>query len=187
MNQPTVLLPLMISEDTWLELFNTEQAPILFNLTDRNRSYLRKWLPWLDSYRTVADSAYFIEQANISWEENQSLTLGIWHQASLVGVISLHQFDWPNKTSSIGYWLDETHQGKGIMTNACRGLVDLGFDKLGLQSITLKCAVGNLPSQKIAQRLGFTFTAIKKDAEWLYDHSVDHKVYIMHAADWAGL
>jgi hypothetical protein len=97
MDQPAVLFLLILSEDTWLELFNTESASILFELTDRNRSYLRKWLPWLDNYR---------------------------------------------------------------------------------------CAVGNLPSQKIAQRLGFSFTAIKKDAEWLYDHSVDQLVYTMHAHDW---
>jgi len=128
--------------------------------------------------------AHFIEQANSSWEQNQGLTLGLWHQASLVGVISFHKFDWPNQASSIGYWLAETYQGKGIMTSACKALVGLGFSKLGLQSITIRCAVGNLPSQKIAQRLGFSFTATKKDAEWLYDHYAHQQVYTMYAHDW---
>jgi ribosomal-protein-serine acetyltransferase len=184
MHRPNFLFPVTIGEDTSLEPLKIEQAPILFELTDGNRSYLKKWLPWLDNYRTVADSAHFIEQANSSWEQNQSLTLGVWHQTSLVGVISFHQFDWSNQTSSIGYWLAKTYQGKGIMTRACGGLVDLGFGKLGLQSITIKCAVGNLPSRKIAQRLGFSFTATKKDAEWLYDHYVDQQVYTMYAHDW---
>jgi hypothetical protein len=33
----------------------------LFNLTNRNRRYLKKWLPWLDSIMSPEDTKEFIE------------------------------------------------------------------------------------------------------------------------------
>ncbi len=184
MNRLSFNFPIDIGENTWLTLLKPEQAPILFELTDSNRYYLRRWLPWLDSCQNISDSASFIQEANDAWEQNKGLTCWIWYQGKLVGVVGFHAFDWEHKSSGIGYWLDESHQGKGIMTRACKALVDLGFRNLGLQTITINCAVENLSSQKVAQRLGFNFTAIKKDAEWLYDHHVDHHVYTMYADAW---
>ena len=34
--------------------------------------------------------------------------------------------DWANRSTRIGYWLDEGQQGQGTMTAAVRLLVDLG-------------------------------------------------------------
>ena len=182
MHQLNATFPLGINQDIFLDLMQLHQAPILFDLIDSNRAYLRTWLPWVDKCQCIADSEQFIRQATASYEQNQALTLGVWYQTRLVGVINLHHFDRRKRTASIGYWLDEAHQGKGIMTRACQELISFGFSSLCLQRVSISCAVENTRSQALAQRLGFTLEETVKNKAWLYDRYVDHHVYALSSS-----
>ena len=93
--------PIYAHKDTLLNLMQPNEVRILFDLTDSSRNYLRAWLPWLDKCQCIAGSEQFIRQANRAWDQKQALTLGIWYQASLVGVMGFHHFDWKHRTSSI--------------------------------------------------------------------------------------
>ena len=55
----------------------------------------------------------------------------------------------------IGYWLGEQFQGKGIMTAACRVLVNYAFNEFKLHRVEIKCATGNTKSCAIPERLLF--------------------------------
>jgi len=171
--------PIVINAAVYLNLLQTDDTSTLFHLVQKNRQYLQQWLPWVDHIRYRIDQEIFIQRTQQQWEENKALTLGVWHCQQLVGVISLHTFDWPNMTASVGYWLDEAHQGQGIMTQACRALIAVGMQQLGLASITISCAVENKKSQSIALRLGFVWQETVANKEWLYDHYVDHHVYVL--------
>lgn len=179
-------LPLRLAAgpDIQLILLDEIHAPELFRLVQANRSHLRAWLPWLDTQRSVTDSIQFIRFVREQYVQNEGLTLGIFFQGSLCGVVSYHRFDWMNKSSMIGYWLAEERQGKGIMTEACRAMLEHGFRQLGLQRVEIRCATGNRKSCAIPERLGFLNEGIARQAEWLYDHYVDLVVYSMLAPDW---
>ncbi len=167
-----------------LRLLEEADARAMFSLIDQNRQYLRQWLPWLDTQKTPEDTLHFINGARDQAQRNETLTLGILFEQTLCGVISYHRFDWANRSSMIGYWLAENLQGRGIMTDACRTMLDHGFGRLGLHRIEIRCAAGNKKSCMIPERLGFTREAYVRDAEWLYDHYVDLIVYSMLAPDW---
>ncbi|MBI2619581.1 MAG: GNAT family N-acetyltransferase [Ignavibacteriales bacterium] len=167
-----------------LHLPEERQASELYALIDKNRAYLRQWLPWLDTQRSPGDTLQFIRTVREQIQQNETLTLAIWFEKNLCGVISYHRFDWTNRASMVGYWLTEELQGKGIMTEACRAMVDHGFSRLGLHRIEIRCAPGNRKSWMIPERLGFKKEAVLRDAEWLYDHYVDLIVYSMLAPDW---
>jgi ribosomal-protein-serine acetyltransferase len=63
------------------------------------------------------------------------------------------------------------------MTPSCRAVVDHLFGTVDLHRLTIRCAAENQRSRAVAERLGFTLEGISRDAEWLYDHFVDHAVY----------
>jgi len=99
-------------------------------------------------------------------------------------VVGYNQIDWQNRIGSIGYWLAEAYQGKGLMTTSCKALIDYGFGVLNLNRLVIACATENKPSRAIPKRLGFFHEGATRDAEWLYDHFVDHEIYAKLHRDW---
>lgn len=167
-----------------LRLLELRHAEDLFRLTDRSRNSLRQWLPWLDGIQEVEDTVRFIESTKKQYTANNGFQAGIWYDGELAGVIGFHALSWFNRSVSIGYWLDEFYRGQGIMTKACCAMVDHAFMDLHLNRVEIRAAVGNTLSRAIPERLGFVQEGIIRDAEWLYDHYVDHVIYSMLTKDW---
>lgn len=175
-----------IDEDTELHLLEEQHAEELFALTDQNRQYLREWLPWLDNNVSLDDTEDFVRDSLEQFRNNNGFQLGIWFQGSLAGVIGYHKIDWVNRATSIGYWLGASFQGKGLMTRACRTLINYAFNDLRLNRVEIRCAVKNGKSRAIPLRLGFKEEGLIRQSEWLYDHFVDHVVYGMLKNEWQG-
>jgi ribosomal-protein-serine acetyltransferase len=178
------MFTLMQDEDVCLRLFNHQDAKELFCLTDSSRHYLREWLPWVDHTTTVEDSKSFIVMTLQQFASNNGFQTGIWYQGELAGVIGFHGMDWVNKKASIGYWLGEQFQGKGLMTKACHVFVRHAFTQLQLNRLEIRCAVGNKKSRAIPERLGFRKEGVVREAEWICDHFVDHVIYGMLTREW---
>ncbi|HEY7535050.1 MAG TPA: GNAT family N-acetyltransferase [Thermodesulfobacteriota bacterium] len=162
-----------------LRLLEGRDSDELFALTDQNREYLREWIPWLDDSRSLADTKEFIKTSLEQFANNNGFQIGVRVQGILVGVIGYHKIDWINRAMSIGYWLGASFQGKGLITKACRILVDYGFNQLKLNRVEIRCAAENRRSRAIPERLGFKEEGVIRQAQWLYDHYVDHVVYGM--------
>lgn len=173
-----------VDEDVALKPLETHDASALFSLIEENRSYLREWLPWLDSNRHEHDSRAFIEWCARRMHAGKDIVTGVWHGRLLVGVIGLHGIDSPSKAASIGYWIAEGFQGRGIVTRAVRVMVDHAFRALKLHRVEIRCAPGNTASRGIPTRLGFTQEGTLRHAELLYDRYVDSVVYGILETEW---
>ena len=78
----------------------------------------------------------------------------------------------------LGYWLDESHWGKGYMTEAVQSVLDYGFNTLQLNLITANCYPHNERSQQVLKRHGFIYEGTLHQAELTYDgHLYDHQCY----------
>jgi ribosomal-protein-serine acetyltransferase len=159
-------------------------AEELFAVVNANRAHLRRWLPWLDTARSVADSRKSLEAVLQQCESNHGIQAAILVGGRIAGVVGYHRIDWQNRNTSIGYWLAESYQGRGLVTASCRVLVDHAFASLNLHRFTITCATSNLRSRAIPERLGFVHEGRQRDAEWLYDHFVDHEVYAQLQHEW---
>jgi ribosomal-protein-serine acetyltransferase len=141
-----------------LRLLERHHAETLFALTDRNRDHLRPWLPWVDGVRSAADSLAFIEDALGQFARGTGYELGIWEGEELVGVVGVHRIRSPTDftaDTSIGYWLDAGHQGRGIMTRAVAAVLDDLFLTRRLHRVEIRVAPENHRSRAIPERLGF--------------------------------
>jgi ribosomal-protein-serine acetyltransferase len=174
---------LRFRNDAELRLLEERHAEALFTLTDQNRTALCTWLPWVDATQSLADTKDFLKGALRQFAASGALHAGIWVRGELAGTIGYVSIDWAHRTAQIGYWLAASFQGQGLMTQACAALVTHAFSDLGLNRVELRCAVGNTKSRAIADRLGFTEEGVLRQAEWLYDHFVDHAVYGLLACE----
>ena len=173
-----------ISKDIRLTPLADADAGALFALTDANRGRLRQWLPWLDAVRRVEDTRAFIREAEMQASRNDGVRFAIRVEGAIAGVISHHGIDWLNRSTSLGYWLGEEYQGRGLVTRACRSLLAHAFEAARLNRLEIRCAVGNRRSCAVPRRLDFRREGVLREAAWLYDHFVDLVVYGMLASDW---
>lgn len=178
--QPTSL---QCEEGVILKLLEPPNADELFQLVDSNRTRLRQWLPWLDHNTKVSDSAKFIETAQADAARGAGFVFGIWVEGELAGVASLLALNKANRFGSIGYWVGKKFAGRSLARKASQVLVDFGFQKLNLHRIEIRCATGNLSSQRVPEALGFQFEGVARQCECLYGRFVDHKIYSMLAGD----
>jgi ribosomal-protein-serine acetyltransferase len=173
-----------LSETTELRLLEERHAQELSDLTERNQEHLRDWLPWVDTSRTVEDRKKFIRDSLKQFAQNKGFVAGIWFEGRLAGVIGYDAIDWENRSTEVGYWLGEEYQGRGLATTACRTLVEHAFLELGLNRVSIAWATENRKSCAIPERLGFRREGVKHQAEWLYDHFVDHVINAALASEW---
>jgi len=172
------MLSCRVGDDLELRSLDETEAEVLFSLVDSNRQHLGEWLPWVDTNNTVTDSLEFIRSSA------GRLACGVWHRGKMAGVIGFHEIDWVNRKASIGYWLAAAFQGRGIITGACRAVVEHAISTLGLNRLEILCAVENTRSRAIPERLGFIEEGVLQEALWLYDRYVDVAIYGLLASEW---
>lgn len=180
-----VMFTRQVNEAIYLRMLSARDADDLFSLTDRSRDYLQKWLSWLEGTTSVEDSLQYIKHTFYAYNNRQGVHAGIFYHEELVGVVAFHRLDYTNRIGTIGYWLGEEFQGKGIMTDAVASIVTYGFEDLRLNRIEIRVAPENTASRAIPERLRFTKEGRLRQAERLYDTYVDHIIYSMLAEEWS--
>jgi len=178
------MLTYSFAEGAELRLLQHHHADELYALIDQNRSYLRLWLPEWDVQKTRDDCKALIKSSLEQLASNGGYTLGVWWEGRLAGIIGAGHFDWENRSTMMGYWLGESYQGKGLMTGACRAVVDYLFSELKLHRIEIRCATNNPKSSAVPKRLGFSKEGVLRQAQAFNDGYLDIEVYGLLAEDW---
>ncbi|MDV2685580.1 GNAT family protein [Alkalihalophilus lindianensis] len=173
-----------ISDKCYLKLLEPRDAESLYSLINSSRDHLRRWLPWLDSNTTLKDSESFIHYSLEQFSNNNGFQAGIWYEENLVGLVGINSIMWNHKTASLGYWLGENYEGKGLVTSACSKIIDYIFTDLALNRIEIRVAEGNAKSKAIPERLGFELEGLSRESEWLYDHYEDTLIYGLLSKDY---
>lgn len=154
----------------------------LHALIERNRVQLAKWIRWAQD-QTLKDTVEFICRARAKAAEETGLDWVILAERAIIGVVGFPTIDRQNRSASIGYWLDEDHQGRGIMTSAVGKLIELAFERWQLTRLEIRADVQNRPSRAVAERLGFRYEGTLRQAYWVGHRYSDDAVYSLLADD----
>ncbi|MEO0234278.1 MAG: GNAT family protein [candidate division WOR-3 bacterium] len=73
----------------------------------------------------------------------------------IVGLISLSDFNWPNRRAMLAIAIDKNFQNRGYGTESTKLLVDYGFKNLQLHKICLEVYDFNKNAIKMYKNLGF--------------------------------
>lgn len=88
---------------------------------------------------------------------------------SLIGTLGFHGFDRDAKKAEIGYELNKSYWGQGIMSEAVLRILRYGFDVMDLQRIEAGTDGINERSHKLLKRLGFTQEACLRRRVFYFD------------------
>ncbi|HOI48205.1 MAG TPA: GNAT family protein [Prolixibacteraceae bacterium] len=175
---------LHLDDDLHLERIKPGHATTIFGAIDRDREYLRKWLPFVDQTRKLADTENFIRLLGIDSGKERDDVYCIWYKGEFAGLIGYKDSDPINHKTEIGYWLARHMQGKGIMTRCVEKLTDFAFRNLKRNRVQIKVAVGNAKSAAIPKRLGFRYEGTERDGEFHTRRYLDLEIYSFLKKEW---
>ena len=175
-----------IDEDLHLRMFTLDDAEEFYNLTVESKTFLKEWLGWLDNINSVEDTVKNIQARFTEVTDNKGYpkSFAIIHKGQIAGTIGYNTIDNRNRVGIIGYWIGEKYKGQGIMSQSFEAMIDYGFNVLNLNRIEVRVAVENVKSRALPERFSFHLEGTIRDAEWLYDHYVDHAVYGLLKVEW---
>lgn len=166
-----------ITPEVEIRLSIPQYADEIFALTESNKTFLGQWLAWLKASRSVDSTREFLQQQLHRFAQVEALHVTIFVDQQIAGVAGFNQIDQVNGIGSIGYWLAQDYNGRGIMTGVVADLITIARAPLGLQKVDIRCATNNQKSRAIPERLGFTHEGTLRRAEKVNDHWLDHEVY----------
>jgi RimJ/RimL family protein N-acetyltransferase len=154
MNGPTALRPWRDTDLSWVvqacqdpEIPRWTSVPSPYGESDARRFLLRRH-DWLQAGT----------EASFAIVTSEDIDHG------LLGCVSLLRFAWADRRCEVGYWLAREARGHGHATRAVAAISAWGFHELGLERIELHAAAGNPPSQRVAERSGFTREAVLRSS-----------------------
>jgi ribosomal-protein-serine acetyltransferase len=173
---------LRLTDDCELRPLTEADAEELHALVEKNRAYLADWMPWA-AEQTFQGTRQFLAGSERRLREGSGFELGLVRDGRIVGAVGLAAVDGVAHSAIVGYWLDEEHQGSGLMTRAVRALVEHAFGEMGLHRVEIRAAATNERSRAIPERLGFRPEGVLREAERVGDRHQDLVVYGRLASD----
>jgi ribosomal-protein-serine acetyltransferase len=160
-------------------------AAALASLVAENAHYLRTFMPKVVGLSTLAACETYLQSVVAAGAEGTLLEWHIFANERLCGAIRLNHIEQDSHKASIGYYIGEQDQGRGLATSSVRAVLQFAVEKLGFNRIELRCASDNVASQRVAERLGFAWEGLLRQAELVQGEYLDHYVYGLLRADFA--
>jgi len=119
---------------------------------------IQRWTMVPDGYSEDHARA-FVAHAEAAHDAAASLELAVVDAANgeeVLGAVGLVTIDWDHERADVGYWTAPQARRRGVAVRAVRVLSAWAFAELGLVRLELTPYAGNGPSERVAERAGYT-------------------------------
>jgi ribosomal-protein-serine acetyltransferase len=168
-----------------LRPFHAGDAEAVFTAVMANYNHLREYMHWMVPNYSLDHAKEFIASSIEATANKQSLGFGIFIGTELIGSIGFVHFDHAARRTEIGYWIDKSHEGKGIVSRSCRRLIDYAFGELQMNRVEIRCSTENVRSAAIPVRFGFTREGTLRQSEVRNGRMHDFAIYGLLASEWS--
>jgi RimJ/RimL family protein N-acetyltransferase len=139
---------------------------------DLNNIHILLSLPETDEFNTlgIPNSIQETEKIISDWLIGQNarpqtsfiFCLDLVTTNQFIGLIALNPGRPNYKTAEVWFKIHLNHWNKGYTTEALTKLIEFGFKELGLHRIEAGCAVENIASIKVLEKVGMTREGMKR-------------------------
>jgi ribosomal-protein-alanine N-acetyltransferase len=129
--------------------------------------------------RNLDDAMALIEMIEKKLETNEGINWAITLKGnnSLIGFIGHYRIKWEHFRSEIGYMVAPDFQGKGIITEAIKLVVDYGFSEMNMHSLEAVIDPKNIASARALEKNNFIKEAHFKENEFFDGRFINSVVY----------
>lgn len=130
-----------------------------------NQPHILKWMPDFESTmnETITWTNWRMGQYSKYNRENPTVILGITLKKTnqLIGSIGIDSKEDVNNETEITYLIDNKHLNKGYATEASQAIINWVFKNSDIEFLMAIIQIGNQPSQKVIEKVGFEKLATK--------------------------
>ena len=175
-----------MSDPVALRPFTSGDAEALLGLRIKNRSFLISFEPQRDvNIYTLSAQRRQIQSDEEGFQTGRRYAFGVYLGDLLVGRVSLDNVvrgAWQNAT--LGYFVDQEHNGRGIATEAVRAAVTYAFDEVDLHRVQAGVMPRNARSIRVLEKVGFRFEGLSLRYLQINGAWEDHNMYAITAEEW---
>jgi RimJ/RimL family protein N-acetyltransferase len=130
----------------------------------------------------------WIKRAEEEFDSQKGYHFGIFERntGKLTGYITLRELEREHSQVEFSFWIAKPEWGKGYATEACRAVVDFGFQSLGINRIYAFHMVRNPASGRVLEKLGFVEEGLLRECVIKWDKFEDVVIRAMLKRDWLG-
>ena len=134
--------------------------------------------------KDIKEIRAFISEINTGINNNEMIdwVITLKENPKLIGSICFWNFSNNKNVAEIGYELDPAFQGKGIMSEALKKIIDFGFQEIELDAIEAFTHRDNNDSTKLLQKFNF-----KQNKERIDKENNDNIIFTLSKQYWMEL
>lgn len=145
----------------------------------------QRWLPFPLEFGHIDGSAWCTEMAAERRASGAGDHYGVVRREDdqLVGCLWTKHTDWAAKVTEMAYAVAPAVRGFGVAAEAVDALTIALILEHGFQRVELRVAPGNIASRRVAEKAGFTYEGLLRNAGYVHSGRVDLEVWSLVAAD----
>ncbi|MFE2559381.1 GNAT family N-acetyltransferase [Streptomyces sp. NPDC059352] len=151
---------------------------------DRGREFVGEHIALPDFVADLDSARSFLRSYAEKAANDAGRIYGIWTGGTLVGGVLFRTMDVEYGTAEAGCWLEPAGAGKGLITRACRVIIDWAVEERGIHRVEWHASSKNEPSIAVARRLGMTREGVLREN---YPHRgtrSDTELWAVLAPEW---
>jgi [ribosomal protein S5]-alanine N-acetyltransferase len=183
--------PALLDAPVGLRPVRARDARVWRDSRVRNAAWLRPWEPTNPEtplYRSGL-GPYVAMARTMRREARQGLALPwvVIYNGRFVGQLTVGSIIWGSaRSAQVGYWIDESAAGRGVIPTALAMAVDHCFRVVGLHRVEASIRPENQASRRVVEKLGFREEGLRRrylhiDGSWR-----DHLCYALTVEDVPG-
>lgn len=135
--------------------YAVDDAATVFEAVRESLAELGRWMPWAHADYAADESRAWLTTQVPAFDRGDAYEFAIVSEdGRYLGGCGLNQIDPVNRRANLGYWVRATAARRGVATAAVRALRDWGFTHTNLIRLEIVVAVGNVASQRVAEKSG---------------------------------
>jgi RimJ/RimL family protein N-acetyltransferase len=165
--------------------YRVEDTNAVYEAVRESINEISIWMPWCHPDYAIEETSAFITSREEAWTDDREYTLGIFDAATgnFLGSTGLNFVNRVHNCANLGYWVRSSATGRGVASRATRLVARYGLEHLGFQRIEILAAIGNLPSQRAAEKSGALREAVLRKRLLVNDEPQDAVLYSLVAED----
>lgn len=162
-----------------LELLSEENSLDVYFFEKENREYFERNLPPRPANYFDLEGFKEITRELLREQENHDVYMYLIRdtQGVMVGRINLSVLENNRKTAELGYRIGENVTNLGYASEAVKLVLEKAFTTYGFNRIIAGTAIGNLASQRVLLKNGFTFSRVIENDLHIHNEWVHTAVF----------